>query len=113
MRKTFTTSVSTVIASAKRGGKAAKAGKGKAKGGKKRAGGGRRPAGEDLASYIADVLGSSKGPMGIAAIASAVKKAGYKTGSAQFKGIVAMRLSTNKRFKRVSRGMYTVAKGKK
>lgn len=82
------------------------------KGGKRRAGGGRRPAGEDLSTYIADALSSSKGPLGIAEIASAVKKAGYSTSSANFKGIVAMRLSTNNRFKRVSRGQYSLGKKK-
>lgn len=94
--------------------KSAKSSSAVAKRGKKRAGGGRRPAGQDLSSYISKVLGSAKGPMGIADIASGVKKAGYNTASAQFKGIVAMRLSTNKAFKRVSRGLYTLGKsGKK
>ena len=97
MSKTYSTFKSTMATSAK-------------KRGKKRAGGGRRPAGEDLSSYIAKALGKSRGAMGITAIASAVKKAGYRTASAQFKGIVAMRLSTNRRFKRVSRGMYTLGK---
>ncbi|MBI3817391.1 MAG: hypothetical protein HY286_01775 [Planctomycetes bacterium] len=83
------------------------------KAGKKRAGGGRRPAGEDLSTYISSALSSARGPLGISEIASAVKKAGYATSSANFKGIVAMRLSTNKRFKRVARGSYTLGKGKK
>lgn len=109
MKKTFTTTIFTMATSAKKAAKAAKA----KPSGKKRAGGGRRPAGEDLATYIANALGASKSPMGISDIAAAVKKAGYNTGSAQFKGIVAMRLSTNKRFKRVERGLYTVAKGGK
>ncbi|MFN0205211.1 MAG: hypothetical protein ACKVS6_02725 [Planctomycetota bacterium] len=79
----------------------------------KRAGGGRRPAGEDLASYITSVLGGSKSAMGIADVASAVKKSGYSSSSPAFTRIVAIRLSTDKRFKRVERGMYTLAKGKK
>jgi hypothetical protein len=83
-----------------------------AKKGAKRAGGGRRPAGEDLASYISNVLGSSKSPMGIADVASAVKKAGYASSSPAFTRIVAIRLSTDKRFKRVERGTYTLARKK-
>lgn len=98
------------ISSAKK--KAAKPAKA-AKAGKKRAGGGRRPAGEDLSTYIANALTAAKGPLGISDIAAAVKKAGYNTSSANFKGIVAMRLSTNNRFKRVARGSYALGKGKK
>ncbi|MBI3817082.1 MAG: hypothetical protein HY286_00195 [Planctomycetes bacterium] len=84
-----------------------------AKKGAKRAGGGRRPAGEDLASYITSALGSARSALGISDVASAVKKAGYQSSSPAFTRIVAIRLSTDKRFKRVERGMYTLAKGGK
>jgi len=73
------------------------------------AGKGRRAKGQDLASMMVSAMSSGK-PMGAADIADAVKKAGYQSSSPAFKRIVAMRLLDKKRFKRVGRGMYSIAK---
>ena len=43
-------------------------------------------------------------------IVPAVRKAGYETFSKDFYGIVATALRDKKTFKRVSRGVYTLAK---
>ena len=75
-----------------------------------RGGGGRRPKGQDLASMIAKALGTSGKPMRIPAIVSAVKRAGYMSASPAFSRIVGMRLMDRKRFKRVGRGVYSLAK---
>lgn len=45
----------------------------------------------------------------ITAIVEDVKKGGYKSKSPSFDKIVSLRLSQDKRFKRVSRGVYTLA----
>jgi hypothetical protein len=75
-----------------------------------RRGGGRRAAGQDLASSIAKFLASSSKSMGIPEIVSAVKRAGYQSSSPSFPRIVGMRLGDRKRFKRVKRGVYAIAK---
>ncbi len=74
--------------------------------------GGRRKKGQDLSSMIEGVLAKSSSPMGIPAIVSAVKAAGYRSSSPSFARIVGMRLGDRKRFRRAARGMYEVAKKK-
>jgi len=71
--------------------------------------GGRRPSGEDLASVLEQVLRTSGKPLGIPAIVIAARRAGYVTSSPSFPRIVGMRLGDGKRFRRVGRGVYTVA----
>ena len=56
---------------------------------------------------IAGVLGAKKGGMRIKEVVAAVKKAGYKTKSKDFRGIVSATLRTPK-FKRIKRGVYTL-----
>ncbi len=60
-----------------------------------------------LLDYIALVLAKAKKGMRIKNVAVAVKKAGYKTGSKDFYGIVASTIR-DKMFKRLDRGLYTV-----
>jgi hypothetical protein len=88
----------------------AKATKRRAPRGRKGSSKGPSAKGQDLASVLLKVLGGASKPMGIAAIAEAAKKAGYKSSSPAFPRIVGMRLSTDKRFKRAGYGEYTVAK---
>jgi len=47
--------------------------------------------------------------MRVKEVVPAVKKAGYKTRSKDFYGIVATALREDKRFKRLGRGVYAVA----
>jgi len=70
---------------------------------------GRRTTGKPLAEYIQKVLAGGE-PMRAKHITAAVKKAGYKSGAKDFYGIVAATLRDEKLFKRVSRGVYTLAK---
>jgi len=74
----------------------------------KRAGAGRRRPRNTmkLADAIEKVLNGKT--MSVKAIVPAVKKAGYKTTSQNFRTIVNQALLTNPRFKKVSRGQYTV-----
>lgn len=71
---------------------------------------GRRATGKPLADYLKKVLGAAKEPMRAKEIVPAVRKAGYKTFSKDFYGIVATALRDKKTFKRVSRGIYTLVK---
>lgn len=71
---------------------------------------GRRATGEPLADYLKKVLSTAKEPMRAKEIVPAVRKAGYKTFSKDFYGIVATALRDKKTFKRVSRGIYTLVK---
>jgi len=64
-----------------------------------------------LVDFVAGVLAGSKG-MRVKEVAAAVKKAGYKTNSKDFYGIVATTLR-DKKFAKVSRGVYTVKTAKK
>ncbi len=74
----------------------------------KRGRGGRRATGALLADYLKQVLSEAETPMRAKDIGPAVRKAGYKTFSKDFYGIVATALRDTKKFKRVSRGVYTV-----
>jgi hypothetical protein len=69
-----------------------------------------RATGKPLLEYLREILG--KAPKGLRArdIALAVRDAGYKTYSKDFYGIVAAALRDKNNFKRLSRGIYTLAK---
>ena len=69
----------------------------------------RGKGGKPLVSYLRDVL--AKAPKGMRArdIAKAVVKAGYPTTSKSFYSIVAATLRDKKNFKRLARGVYTLA----
>lgn len=76
--------------------------------GGKRGGGRRRNAEGGLAGALNKVLQGHT--MGVTEVAEAVKKAGYKTGAANFRTIVNACLIKHKDlFKKVSRGQYTAA----
>jgi predicted amino acid racemase len=60
-----------------------------------------------LSSALAEAIGA-KGKLPIAEAADAVLAAGYKSKSKDFKNIVSMTLSKDKRFKRVGRGVYVL-----
>ena len=67
---------------------------------------------QSLADVLASVLKGGKGVR----VAEAVKlalAAGYKSASKQFPNIVSQALSTDKRFKKVSRGVYALKGAKK
>jgi len=81
--------------------KTTKATKGKAR--RKRAG--RKPVGD----YIAKVLAGAADGLRIKDIAPAVIKAGYKTRSKDFYGIIATAVRSDKRFKKIRRGVYALA----
>jgi hypothetical protein len=70
----------------------------------------RRATGRPLPEFIKDVL--AKNPEGMRAkdVAQAVTRAGYKSHSKDFYGIVAATLRDTRNFKRVSRGVYRLAK---
>ena len=58
-----------------------------------------------LSSTLAEALGA-KGKLTVAEAADAAQAAGYKSKSKDFQNIVGMTLSTDKRFRRVRRGVY-------
>jgi hypothetical protein len=66
----------------------------------------KRATGRPLVEYIVDVLANAKDGMRIKNVMAAVKKAGYKSLSKDFYGIVAATLRDDKRFAKVSRGVY-------
>ena len=78
-----------------------------------------RPAGgragrKSLPVCLMEVLASAKGgKMRAMHLADAVVEAGYVTRDRNFKNTVAKTLAKDKRFKRVGRGMYKLAAGKK
>lgn len=83
--------------------KAAKAARGKR-------GGRRRSRSEKpLLEYIKEVLSESGDGMRVLEITSAVKKAGYKSASKDFYGIVATAVRDAKNFKKLGRGVYKLA----
>ena len=65
----------------------------------------RRSGVKPLAAHMADVLAGSKAGMRTGEVVKAVKKAGYKTKSKAFHGIVSATLRTPS-FRRVKRGVY-------
>jgi septal ring factor EnvC (AmiA/AmiB activator) len=69
----------------------------------------RRARGKPLVAYIEEVLAGHPKGMRAKDVAAAVAKAGYKSRSKDFYNIVAATLR-DKRFKRLSRGVYALAK---
>ena len=62
-----------------------------------------------LAQYIQAVLAKAKKGMRVTEVVKAVLKAGYRTKSKGFYGVVAAALRENKSFRRVRRGVYKLA----
>jgi chromosome segregation ATPase len=65
--------------------------------------------GKPLAAYIVGVLKGAAGGMRVKNVMAAVVKAGYATQSKDFYGIVAATLRDETKFKKISRGVYTLA----
>ena len=59
-----------------------------------------------LQDLIHQILGKAGEPMGVGEIADKAQAAGYKSNSANFRGIVNQTLIKDKRFVSASRGMY-------
>jgi len=74
-------------------------------------GGGRRIRNEkSLNEAIADVLKGASGPMKVGDIVDKVQAGGYRSNSANFRGIVNQTLIKDKRFNSASRGLYQMKK---
>ena len=71
--------------------------------------GGRRSGRKPLAEYVQEVLAKQKDGLGIKQIAEAVQAAGYQTMSKNFNAVVTLLLGKDKRFGKVSRGVYKLA----
>jgi hypothetical protein len=69
----------------------------------------KRATGRALAEYITDVLKPAADGMRVKHVMAAVAKAGYATKAKDFYGIVAATLRDDSRFKKISRGVYTIA----
>src|SRR6266516_2639565 len=69
-------------------------------------GGGRARNAQSLVKTIEGVLGQSSKAMNVGDIADAVRAKGYKSTSANFRGIVNQTLIKEKQFSQASRGMY-------
>jgi hypothetical protein len=69
----------------------------------------KRATGKPLVKYIRAALARAKGGMRAKDVMRAVVKAGYPTCSKDFYGIVAAALRDTSQFKRLKRGIYTVA----
>ena len=65
---------------------------------------------KSLAECLSGALAKAKGKMQIKDLATAVVKAGYVTKDKNFNQTVAKSLDKDKRFKRVGRGLYVLAK---
>src|SRR4051794_9566836 len=61
---------------------------------------------KNLVDVIADVMGGAKQPMGVGEVTDAVLAAGYRSSSANFKGIVNQTLIKERRFTSPERGLY-------
>jgi hypothetical protein len=77
----------------------------------KGSGGKRSKNAKSLVEVIKEVLGRHGNPMQVGDILSGVKGAGYKSSSANFRGILNQTLIKEKAFKNVGRGTYTLRKG--
>jgi hypothetical protein len=76
-------------------------------GGNGRVRGGRRARNEvSLPDAIANVLSRAASPVGVGDIVQKVQAAGYRSGSANFRGIVNQALIKDRRFVSVERGVY-------
>lgn len=71
-------------------------------------GGGTRARNDkSLVETLEEVLGGAKGPMGVKDIVAAVENAGYRSNSANFRGLVNQTLiKEGKRFGSAGRGLY-------
>ncbi len=89
-------------------------GNGSGRGGRGGAGGGgagsRVRNEKSLIEMIEGVLGKSNKPMKVGDIADAVQNGGYRTNSANFRGIVNQTLIKDKRFTSAGRGLYQMKK---
>jgi hypothetical protein len=65
---------------------------------------------KSLNDMIAAVLGKSGKAMGVGDIESAVRAGGYRSNSANFRGIVNQSLIKDKRFTSAARGLYQLKK---
>lgn len=72
-------------------------------------GGGRARNAQSLVATLEGVLKSGK-PMGVGDIVDAVQKGGYKSNSANFRGIVNQTLIKEKQFAQAGRGVYQLKK---
>ena len=70
----------------------------------------RRATGKPLTEYLQEALAGAKKGMRTTELVAAVTKAGYKSHSKNFYAVVAMGLRDTKIFKRLSRGVYGLAK---
>ncbi len=68
--------------------------------------GGRRRGGASLADAIAGALSGGAKP--VPDLIAAVREAGYRSSSPNFRNMVSQRLTKDPRFKRVSRGVYAL-----
>ncbi len=69
-----------------------------------------RPAnGKPLVQYVRQVLADARAGMRVRDVAAAVRRAGYKTSSRGFYGIVATMLRDKANFTRINRGLYKLA----
>ena len=73
-------------------------------------GGGRARNEQSLVKMIEGVLGKTGKAMNVGDIATAVQRKGYKSNSANFRGIVNQTLIKEKQFAQASRGMYQLKK---
>jgi len=89
-------------------------GNGSGRGGRGGAGGGgagsRVRNEKSLTEMLEGVLGKSGKPMKVGDIADAVQSGGYRTNSANFRGIVNQTLIKDKRFTSAGRGLYQMKK---
>ena len=65
---------------------------------------------KSLIEMIEGILGKSNKPMKVGDIADAVQSGGYRTNSANFRGIVNQTLIKEKRFTSAGRGLYQMKK---
>jgi hypothetical protein len=73
-------------------------------------GGGRARNAKSLTEVLVEVLGRSSEPMKVGDIADKVEATGYRSSSANFRGIVNQTLIKDKRFTSASRGLYHLKK---
>lgn len=83
---------------------------GRIEGGGRAGGGGRARNAKSLNETLADVLRSGGKPMTVGDIVDGVKAAGYRSSSANFRGIVNQTLIKDKRFTAAERGIYQLKK---
>lgn len=80
--------------------------------GGRRGGGGRARNSKSLIDTLEDVLRSKGAPMGVGDIVEAVLATGYRSNSANFRGIINQQLiKERKRFQKAGRGMYQLKSG--